>query len=795
MTNHQKIHAPSQGFSLLHNIFYGLGVKQYKAEDIGSIFGMWCRVSILLVLSWWATCSVAQPTVHGRVFDGQGKPLPGTNVQAVNRQKSTATGVEGDFRLALPPGSVTLVLSHTGFQKLSLKFNLTRDTLITVFMESLTEQLDEVVVSAERLLQSDQFSETRASTYTLSGKEISSIPVLGGEADLIKTIQLLPGVSKGVEGTSDLFVRGGAADQNLVLLDGAPVYNTGHLFGFLSVFNPDILEGVEAMNGAFPASYGGRLSSILNVRSQSRPIDRFRMNGNVGLLASRLMVAQPVIKNKLDVWVAGRRTYIDQVVRVVGESLPYFFYDLNAKVSYRPSARDYLEFTYYSGQDVLDFQGSERRNINSDFIIGNRTQTLFWRKSLRRNLHSELNLYGTKFNYTIENTFEDSRLFVNSSIQDWGGKLKMQWDSLGSISLSGGLESVHHRVSPNVINTSGEISELLQSSATRPQTSLETSAFVQADGAWQNRWTWSVGFRLSSAWVTNKLYTKPEPRLALRYQISERSAVKASYSRMAQYLHRVSSAAVAFPTDIWYPVTNRVSPQTANQGTLAWQHVIPARGLFVSLEGYYKDMNQLIGYREGTNLFLNTEFEDQLIQGRGRAYGLEFLLKKESGKLTGWISYTLSKSTRQFDEINQGNSFLARYDRRHNGAVVANYQLTGRWSLSAVFEFISGSRFTPVIGQYALPSPTLIGVDLVPVFAPINSVKLADTHRLDLGVKLHGRQRKRWQGEWFAGVYNVYNRAAPIGISIEPNGDGSFRYQQPGLFGLLPFISYGFKFQ
>lgn len=752
-------------------------------------------VTIAVTFWFFALQAMAQSTVHGRVYDTQGQPLPSANVQAAPVQRSTVTGTQGDFALTLPTGEVTLTLSHTGYRKLVTRFTLSRDTLLTFFMESVSEQLEEVVVSADRLLQSDQFKESRASTYTLSGKEINSIPVLGGEADLIKTIQLLPGVSKGVEGTSDLFVRGGAADQNLVLLDGAPVYNTGHLFGFLSVFNPDILEGVEAMNGAFPASYGGRLSSILNVRSQSRPLDGFRMQGNVGLLASRLMVAQPIVKSKLDVWVAGRRTYIDQVVRTVGESLPYYFYDLNTKVSYRPTSRDYLEFTYYSGQDVLDFQRSERRNINSDFIIGNRTQTLLWRKNLRRNVNSELNLYGTRFNYTIQNTFEDSRLFVSSSIQDWGGKWKLQWDSVGPVSLTGGVESAHHRVSPNVINTSGEIAELLQSTATRSQTSLETAAFVQADGSWRTRWAWSVGFRLSSALVTDELYTEPEPRLAVRYQLSERSALKLSYSRMAQYLHRVSSAAIAFPTDIWYPVTNTVRPQTANQATLAWQHVVPERSLFVSLETYYKDMSQLIGYREGTNLFLNTEFENQLIQGRGRAYGIELLLKKESGKLTGWVSYTLSRSTRQFDEVNQGDWFLARYDRRHNGAIVANYQLSKRISVSGVFEFISGSRFTPVIGQYALPSPTLAGIDLIPVFAPINSIKLADTHRLDLGVKFRGRERKRWQGEWFAGVYNVYNRAAPIGIAIEPNEDGSFRYEQPGLFGLLPFISYGFKFQ
>jgi hypothetical protein len=256
----------------------------------------------------------------------------------------------------------------------------------------------------------------------------------------------------------------------------------------------------------------------------------------------------------------------------------------------------------------------------------------------------------------------------------------------------------------------------------------------------------------------------------------------------------VSSAAVAFPTDIWYPVTANVKPQTANQITLAYIKQISKQNIYISTEAYYKSMNQLIGYKEGTNLFLNTDFEQQLIQGEGDSYGLEVLIKKESGKLTGWIAYTLSKSTRQFEALNNGEPFLARYDRRHNGSIVLNYSLTKRLALSSVFEFISGSRFTPVIGQYAVPAPNLGGVQLIPVYADVNSVKLADTHRLDIGLKIFSKAKRKYKSEWFIGVYNVYNRATPIGINIEPNENGSYRYEQPGLFGTIPFISYGISF-
>ncbi len=756
--------------------------------------GRWLFLLILLPIA-----GQAQVSLRGSVRDALGQPLPLAHIQ-LPLQKRTLTASEGgEFSASLPAGRIKLVVSFTGYQKQTEEWVLTRDTVLWIVLESRTEQLGEVVVQGNPVLQSDQFDNTRGSTLTLTGQEVNAIPVLGGEADVIKTLQLLPGSAKGVEGSTDLFVRGGAADQNLVLLDGAPVYTTGHLFGFLSVFNPDILEGVSSVNGAFPAYYGGRLSSIIDVTTQSRALQRTQVNGNIGLLASRLMVRQPLVKNKLDLWVAGRRTYIDQVVRAAGESLPYFFYDLNGKISYRPSSRDYLEFTYYSGKDVLAFEREPRdsarnRNITSDFTIANQTQTMLWRRSLARHVYSRLSLYHTRFNYTIQNTFEDNRLFVNSSIRDWGGQWRLQWDSLRGISLVTGVEVANRQVSPNIIDTSGELAEVLQSSRTQPQQLVETSVFTQADGKWNSRWAWSAGLRFSSGYVQEKLFVKPEPRLAVRYQWTEQMVWKLSYSRMTQYLHRVSSAAVAFPTDIWYPVTPGVRPQTSDQVTLAWQRVEPRHGLFISAEVYYKDMRQLIGYREGTNLFLNTEFEQQLIQGAGRAYGLELLVKKETGKLTGWIGYTLSRSERQFDEIGNGRWFLSRYDRRHNGSVVANYALTPRWSLSAVFEIISGSRFTPIIGQYVVPSPTLVGVDLIPVYAPLNSVKLADTHRLDLGVKWRSKPTRKIRSEWFVGVYNVYNRATPIGITIEQDENtGALRYEQPGLFGLLPFVSYGFK--
>ncbi len=738
--------------------------------------------------------------LKGLVTDSIGLPLASANIQSwVQKKKITTSDALGEFSLEVHEGEIGIEISYTGFKKITRTLLIRSDTTITFQLKSKFELLEDVVITSDRTLQSDQFQTTRMSTNTLTGKEISAIPVLGGEADLIKTLQLMPGVTKGADGTTDLFVRGGAADQNLVLLDGAPVYNTGHLFGFLSVFNPDILDKVESINGAFPSDYGGRLSSILDVTSKSGFPNHTRVKGNIGLLATRLMIEQPILKDKLSIWVAGRRTYVDQVVKAVGQELPYFFYDFNAKILYQPHLNNRLEITIYEGNDVLSFANPSRpslrnRNITSDFALGNSTQTLRWDRKYR-NVSSIISVYRTAFQYSIKNTFQENRLFVNSSIEDIGGKLILSTDSIvNNVSFKWGVELIQHQVAPNRINTTGEISELLKTSATIPQTSIETSSFLQMDAVLTSKLRSSAGIRFSSAYVDHTFYFNPEPRLAFRYAIDSVTAIKFSYSRMSQYLHRVSSAAVAFPTDIWYPVTRNVKPQTSDQLALGIQRALPKHNLFISVEGYYKWMHQLIGYREGASLLLNVDFEKQLVQGQGRAYGLEILIKKESGKLTGWISYTWSKSERQYDAVNNGEWFLARYDRRHNAALVMNYQLSRRWSISTVFEFISGSRFTPIIGQYAVPSPTLVGVDLIPVYSSMNAVKLADTHRLDVGIKFRPKPDRKFQSEWFAGIYNIYNRAAPIGVAIMPNGDGSFRYEQPGLFGLLPFVSYGFKF-
>ncbi|HMJ70670.1 MAG TPA: TonB-dependent receptor [Cyclobacteriaceae bacterium] len=755
----------------------------------------------LTVLFLFISCvSFAQKvTLKGTIKEkATSQSLPLAHVLVLPDSLSTVADSKGVFTISLQPGNKTIIISYVGYSTARHNVRVMRDVTMDFSLQTSISELDEVIVNSTRFLNEDMLKSTRTSTNKITSEDIGAIPVLGGEADVIKTLQLLPGTVRGVEGSSDLFVRGGAADQNLVLLDGAAVYNTSHLFGFLSVFNPDVISEVEAINGGFPAQYGGRLSSILNVRTRNTIPERTHASADIGLIASRLFIEQPLMKDKASIWLSGRRTYIDQVVKAVNLDLPYYFYDLNGKLLLKPTSRDKIEIAHYSGDDRLDYlrdRNGDGVGQTTGYHSGNNSQTVHWNRNYTKWSH-DITLFRTRYRYDVHTQFRENGILAFSDIHDLGGKVQFMNDSLpnnGSLYLGG--EVTHHTLSPNVVNTSGTIAELLKSSSSRGRVAIEAAAFAQYEMQPLPKVRVSAGIRGSTAIVDNTTYFNPEPRLAVRYLLNERSSVKASYSRMAQYLHRVSSSAISSPTDIWYPVTDSIKPQVADQVGIAYQRALPKYNAMFSVETYYKKMHQLVGYEEGTNLFFNTDFESSLIQGEGKAYGFEFLVRKQSGKFTGWINYTLSWSWRRYNSINNGEWFHARYDRRHNGAVVLQYAFAKRWAASMVWEYISGSRFTPVIGQYAITSPSLTGIDLVPVYAPINSVRLSDAHRLDAGVKFKSKPGNFFQWQIFVGVYNAYNRANPVGMIVTADETtGALKYMQPGLFGLLPFVSYGIRF-
>lgn len=734
--------------------------------------------------------------LEGVVMSNGGEVLPFANLLVTPDSMVVPADASGRFAAKVLPGNKDVIVSYAGQVVERFALSLHRDTVVVLNVDEPLKALDEVAIQANRYSSEGLVQSMRTGTTVLTGSDLEAVPSIGGEADVLKTFQLLPGMVRGMDGSTDIFVRGGAADQNLVLLDGAPVYNASHLFGFLSVFNSDIIEKAEVINGGFPAYLGGRLSSVLDIRSKPHIASKTKVSANIGLLASRLYIEQPLAKDKVSIWLAGRRTYIDQLANMMGEEIPYFFYDINGKVSFKLSEHDMLSLSHYGGKDVLEMyrdRNDDGRGVRTSFLTGNATQTLWWSRQYKNYWKSQVSLFRSTFQYDVKNSFAKNELTAYSDIEDIGAKLTLnQYAASGG--LTTGIEWVRHQLNPNVVNTTGQTYGMPEAGATPKKTLHEGAVFAEYEWHLSPTFGLNVGFRGAWASVDDRAFFAPEPRATVLYAIDSDNSLKISYSRMTQFIHRVSNSAISMPTDIWYPTTDSIQPQKAHHYSLAWNSYKRQQDVFISAEAYYKDLQHQIDYKQGANLFLNPDFHTQLIQGDGKAYGLEVLIRKEAGKITGWISYSLSWSWRRFEDSNNYEWFLSRYDRRHNGALVLQYQFHDRWSASAVWEYISGARFTPVVGAYVTPAPTIMGLDVVPQFTRQNEVKLSDTHRLDLGIKYKSKPGKPFSWQWFIGVNNAYNRTNPIGIVIEEDDSGHYRYVQPGLFGFLPFISYQFEF-
>lgn len=737
--------------------------------------------------------------VRGIIRDASGGYLALANVLILPDSIVTSSGTSGAYSATVAGGLKTFILSYTGFESVTTTKEIHADTVLDFILTEKIDQLAEVVIAADRFSSEDIVHSVLTGRNILSQNDILRLPAFMGEGDLLKTIRLLPGTAGGMEGSSDSFVRGGAADQNLVLLDGAPIYNTGHLLGFLSVFNPDILDNVEVMNGGFPAEFGGRLSSVLNISSLSAIPDRTKVSADIGFISSRIKFEQPIVKDKVSFWVAGRSSYADQLGHVLGKDIPYSFYDFNGKFILQASPSDRIEMSHYGSEDALDFLrdgDGNGKGMLTTYQSNNTSQTFKWRHKSPRNWKNELSMFRTRFDYRTKNAYSKEYLVsAHSEIEDYGAKFTLERDSVwNDATVSAGFEWMRHEMSPKVLNSEGSITEVVESGSTAGRIVHEFSAYVQQEWSLAPKFRVNAGIRGSAALAGEKRYFFPEPRISLRYALGDDRALKFNYSRMVQYVHRISNSAVSTPIDIWFPVTDSIGPQTSHQFALAWQRHMPFRKIYLSVEAYHKSMKDLIAFSEGTNFLFKSDFDSRLINGKGKAYGLEILLRKDAGKLTGWISYSLSWSWRKYDQLNNGEWFRARYDRRHNGAIVLQHLLGQRWAGSLVWEFISGARFTPVVGQYIALAPNGAGLDLIPEFSGLNAVKLSDAHRLDVGIKFFSKPGSKFQWHWFAGVYNAYNRATPFGIVIKKDkDDNSLRYAQPGLFGLLPFVSYGCK--
>lgn len=742
----------------------------------------------------------AQFTLSGHVYDkSDGESLPGATLYLPEIQSGTATNSYGFYSVSPSTNRFRVQVSYLGYQSIDTLITLTENRTVNFYLFEDVGQLEEIEVTATPIELQEQVNSTRMGTIKLQPREISSIPTLGGESDLIKVAQLLPGVTSGNEGTTGMFVRGGTDDQNLVILDDAVVYNIGHLFGFFSVFNSDAIKNVELVKGAFPADVGGRLSSVMDVRMNEGSSQRFNVRGGIGLLTSRLTIDGPVIPEKMSFMVAARRTYIDKVFQAFGVSLPYYFYDYNAKLNYKISENDRIYVSTYFGDDVLAFDETTQTNEGSSdlgfgFNLGNFTSTIRWNHIYKnKKTFSNITLHQTLFKYDIEGDFINNNILIRSQIQDVG--LTGDWEYFESPNnkFVFGAQAVGHFFRPNVIGTSGEISDFIENRKGELIQNLEGAFYGGNERDLSDQLKINLGLRYSYTFTKNKVYSGPEPRIAARYKFNDRHSVKASYSLMRQYMHRVSSSSIALPTDLWYPVTESIRPQFSHQISTGYTRIFPDEQVSVTVETYYKSLKNLIEYREGASLILNDNFENELLAGSGESYGLEILIRKNSGRFSGWASYSISKTSRLFDELNRGQIYPAKYDRRHVANLVSLFEFNDRVSFSAVWTYQSGARFTPQTGQFLMPNSSLTSVELIPIYDDRNGTGLSNSHRLDINFILKPRGKRRFGGEWHIGAYNFYNRAAPFRVDIHNNGT-AYEYVQQGLFGFIPSIAYNFNF-
>lgn len=714
-------------------------------------------------------------------------------------KKGVLTNEYGFFSIQVPvKDKYTVQINSTDYPLTTIEIaavsNIQQDFLITK-----VKNIQEITVTAKKSTGEELIENTEVSVFRLDINKAKELPAIGGETDVLKVAQLLPGINRGSEGGTNFFVRGGDGDQNLILVDEATVYNPGHLFGFFSVFNPDVIKEMTIYKGGFPSNYSGRLSSITDIRTIDGDKTKFHGTGGIGMLSSRLTLEIPIFKDKVSLMISGRRSYIDKVLKAVGQDIPFYFYDLNAKLHISINKNNKLFFSSYFGNDILKLTeevSDSTGSLGFGFTLGNFTQTGRWTHLFSQKLFANLTLVHTQFKYNINGNFGENNILIKSAVEDYGLKYDLQYFMNTNTKIQYGTNVTNHQFRPNVISTSGEISDYLANTKGALISTFETNSYFDIKHTISEKWKIDGGLSLPQSFVKDKVYAGISPRMNLAYKINEKNAIKLSLSRMYQFMHRVSSSSVALPTDLWYPISKNIKPQIADQIAFSYNLNLPKIKSYLVIESYFKYMQNLTEYKEGSQIILNDKFEDLLIQGIGWSSGLEFLLKKDEGKLTGWIGYTLSSTKRKFEGLNDGKEFFAKYDRRNYLTLVATYQLRRRLLFSMIYEAATGARFTPMIGQYFLPNAGLTGVDVVPIFAERNSYKMSASRRLDINfiIKSKNKRFKKVTGEWHLGCYNFFNRTTPYQIKVVPNEDGSYKYTQPGLLGFIPSIGYNFKF-
>ncbi len=786
--------------------------KTYINIQAPNLFNLKYFILLLLSITLAINSSKAQDgyIINGIVTDSlSGESLIGVTVKFSGKSQSgTSTNPYGFYSYKLSPGEYNMTVSYVGYRTITRTIAITKDERIEIMLVP-DNSLAEIVVSSEK--RNDNVVNAQMGIAKINLSEIRNVPVIFGERDVLKTLQLLPGIKSAGEGNSGFYVRGGSADQNLILLDEAPVYNASHLLGFFSTFNSDAIKDVSVYKGGMPAQYGGRLSSVLDIRMNDGNKKEFTAEGGIGLISSRLKLEGPLVRDKSSFMISGRRTYADAFLAFAKDKSirknTLYFYDLNAKANYQIDKKNTIYLSGYFGRDELGL------NQTFGFDWGNATATLRWNHLYSNRLFSNTSLIYSNYNYVIENFIKENNFKVSSSIRDLNLKQDFQLSLNNSHNFHFGADLIGHTIEPGSI-TSSERSSVNEETIEERKGS-EFSAYVSDEWEINDKFNVVYGIRASSFFlrgpgtfnlydadgkITNsqkysagnlvKSYFRLEPRLSASFLIDDVSSLKISYTRNSQNLHLMSNSTASSPTDLYILSSNNVKPEIADQVALGFFRNFNDDKYEFSAETYYKTMLNQIEYRSGTDLRGNRNVEADLLYGEGRAYGIELYFKKRFGKLNGWVGYTLSKTERRFDDLESGNWFLAKQDRTHDVSVVGIYKAGPRWTLSSTFVYNTGNAVTFPAGKYQINNQTYF------YYSGRNSDRMPGYHRLDLAATLEAKPGKKLQSSWSMGFYNVYNRKNAYAINFQDDPDDRSKTQavKTTLFGIIPSITWNFKF-
>ena len=779
-------------------------------------------------------------TISGYVMDAASKEtLIGATVFDKNSGKGCATNNYGFYTLTLDQGGVDLQVSYVGYTQQNKAIDLKENLSINFLLETNTT-LDEVVVEATRATVSAR--SPQMSVVELPVQQIKSIPTLFGEADVLKAIQLLPGVQNGSEGSAGMYVRGGGPDENLLLLDGVPVYNVNHALGFFSVFNPDALKNVTLYKGSFPAHFGGRLSSVVDIRMKEGDMQKYHGNVSVGLISSKLNFEGPIVKDKLSFNLSFRRTYGDLLIKpalwIASMQDPnmnklnagYNFYDFNAKLNWKISDKDRLYLSFYTGDDGInfgvrfkDYEVSDTQyndNMGIKWRWGNKVASLRWNHVMSQKLFMDASVNYTQYRHRLGLDMSEETIYHNqgqthsvkdefnmaykSGINDLTAKVDFDYTPLPNHEIRFGGNYTYHMFRPEVqsakmvAENEVEIDTVIGASNVYAH---ETALYAEDNMTFGDIFRVNAGLHYSTFTVEGKTYQSVQPRLSASVMLASNLSLKAGYAYMTQYVHLISNSSLSLPTDLWVPVTANIVPMNAHQVSLGAFYELPK--LFdISLEGYYKTMNNLIEYKDGASFFGSSDtWENKVCLGKGWAYGIEFLVQRSFGKTTGWIGYTWAHSKRQFDregmEINGGKVFPAKYDRRHDLSITVQHKFSERFDLSGTWVFSSGNCGTLGTQVY---EGLMDEWGYIPSINALerNNFRMGNYHRLDLSVNFH-KQKKHGVRTWNISVYNVYNHKNPFIVYTDYGWDEATqterkRLMQASLFPIIPSVSYSFKF-